>query len=61
MQRFGNQVEKILESVGVFYVGLWVVFLGVDEVWEFCCVVDEEYWGVVIYYILIVFFCVEFE
>lgn len=61
MEGFGYKVEEVLEGIGVFYVCGGVVFLWVDEVGEFESILDEEDGCVVIYYVLVVFFCVEFD
>lgn len=41
--------------------GLWVSLLGVDEVWEFDWILNEEDWGIVSDHVVISFFGVEFE
>ena len=41
--------------------GLWVSLLGVDEVWEFDWILDEEDWGIVSDHVVISFLGVEFD
>lgn len=61
---FWGQGDEVLEIVmGGLCLGkvlVWFLFGGVDQVWEFYCVLDKEYWNVVVDDVLVVFFGVQF-
>lgn len=61
VQWFGDQAEKIPESVGVLHVCLWVTFLRVNEVRELHRVANEEYRCVVAHHVPVSFFRVKFN
>lgn len=61
VQGFGDQAEKIPESIRILHVCLWVTFLWVNEVREFHCVANEEHWCVVAHHVPISFFRVKFD
>ena len=52
-------LPEVENHVWVSQVGGWVSLLGVDEIWEFHWVVDEEDWGVVSNHIVVTLLGVE--
>ena len=61
MNGFGGEAPEVPHHVGVFAVGLRVSLLGVDEVWEFDGITDEEDGSVVSDHIPVALFGVEFD
>lgn len=39
----------------------WIFFLCMDEIREFNCIVDEEYWCIVIDDVVVFFFSIKFN
>ena len=54
-------LPEIEDHIWVSQVGGWVSLLGMEEIWEFDWVVDEENWSIVSDHIVIAFFGVEFD
>lgn len=61
MGTFWVLAQIVPNHVGIFQVGLWVSFLGMDEVWELLRISDEKDRGIVASHIPVAFFSIELD
>jgi len=61
MHSFWRVLPETESGVCVTDVSCWASFLGVNEIWEFNWISDEEDWGIVSDDIVVTFFSVEFD
>jgi len=61
MAGFRNKTQKVPHHISIFQVGVWISFLGVNEIREFDWISDEENWSIVSNHIIISFFSVKFN
>jgi hypothetical protein len=61
MESLWGVLPEIEDHIGVVKVSGWVSLLGMEEIWEFNWIIDEENWSVVSNHIVVTFFGIEFD